>query len=65
MVWAFIVLLGTIALAFLSLLAWPIRMLIRRMRGTPSVDAGAEANRQADPNASATPPPSNVNAQAQ
>ena len=34
MVWAFIVLLGTILLAFLSLLLWPIRMVIRKIRGT-------------------------------
>jgi Na+-transporting methylmalonyl-CoA/oxaloacetate decarboxylase gamma subunit len=35
MVWAFLGLLGTIALAVLSLLIWPIRMMIRKIRGTP------------------------------
>lgn len=35
MVWAFIALLGTIGLAVLYLLFWPIRMLIRKIRGTP------------------------------
>jgi Na+-transporting methylmalonyl-CoA/oxaloacetate decarboxylase gamma subunit len=33
MVWAFLALLGTIALAILSLLLWPIRLLIRCIRG--------------------------------
>jgi hypothetical protein len=33
MLWAFIALIGTIALAVLSLLIWPIRLLIRKMRG--------------------------------
>ncbi len=34
MVWAFLGLLGTIALAVLSILIWPIRMLIHKIRGT-------------------------------
>jgi hypothetical protein len=33
MFWAFLGLLGTICLAVLSLLLWPIRMLIRKIRG--------------------------------
>ncbi len=35
MFWALLALLGTIGLAILSLLLWPIRMLIRKIRGTP------------------------------
>jgi hypothetical protein len=40
MVWAFLGLLGTIALAILSLLLWPIRMLIRAIRGEKPAEAG-------------------------
>jgi hypothetical protein len=39
MVWAFLGLLGTIALAILSLLLWPIRMLIRVIRGEKTAEA--------------------------
>jgi hypothetical protein len=35
MFWAFLALLGTIALAVLYLLIWPFRMLLRKLRGTP------------------------------
>jgi hypothetical protein len=41
MFWAFVALLGTIGLAILYLLIWPVRMLIRRARGdaTPSAES--------------------------
>ncbi len=43
MFWAFLALLGTIALAVLSLLIWPIRVLIKRLRGEapPAADAAS------------------------
>lgn len=44
MLWALIALLGTIGLAVLYLLAWPLRMLIRRKRGVaPTEDPPAAA----------------------
>jgi hypothetical protein len=36
MFWAFVALLGTIGLAILYLLIWPVRMLLRRGRGDSS-----------------------------
>jgi hypothetical protein len=53
MFWAFLALLGTIALAILYLLIWPFRMLIRKIRGTPPVEnashpPSSEANKSAD-----------------
>jgi hypothetical protein len=36
--WAFVALIGTVCLALFSVLLWPIRMLIRRVRGTPADD---------------------------
>jgi len=38
MVWAFLALMGTILLAIVSILLWPIRMLIRKMRGETTAD---------------------------
>ena len=43
MFWAFLALLGTIALAILYLLIWPFRMLIRKIRGTPPPENAAQA----------------------
>jgi hypothetical protein len=44
MAWAFIALMGTIALAVLSLLIWPIRLLIRRLRGTAPAPTDTQAS---------------------
>jgi hypothetical protein len=51
MFWAFVALLGTIALAVLSLLMWPIRLLIRHLRGVPPQDAPQEAPKSSAPGA--------------
>ena len=44
MFWAFLALLGTIALAVLYLLIWPFRMLLRKMRGTPPAANDSASN---------------------
>jgi hypothetical protein len=45
MFWAFLALLGTIALAVVYLLIWPFRMLIRKMRGgSPPATSDAASN---------------------
>jgi hypothetical protein len=51
MFWSFVALIGTIALAVLSLLMWPIRVLIRRIRGVPPQDAAQEASKSSAPGA--------------
>jgi hypothetical protein len=38
MFWAFIALMGTIGLAILSLLLWPLRLLLKRLKGTPPTE---------------------------
>jgi len=43
MFWAFLVLIGTVLLALVSVLFWPIRMMIRKMRGTPKPDGEPNA----------------------
>ena len=43
MFWAFLVLIGTVLLALVSVLFWPIRMMIRKMRGTPKSDGEPNA----------------------
>ncbi len=43
MFWAFLGLLGTICLAFFSLLLWPIRLVMRKFRGEPPADAPGDA----------------------
>jgi hypothetical protein len=48
MLWAFLGLLGTIALAILSLLLWPIRMLIRAIRGEKPTEAQPAAVEKAE-----------------
>jgi Na+-transporting methylmalonyl-CoA/oxaloacetate decarboxylase gamma subunit len=44
MFWAFLALMGTVALAVLSLLIWPIRVLMRRIRGAPPEEAQPPAD---------------------
>lgn len=46
--WAFFALLGTIALAILSILIWPIRVMIRKMRGTPPAPKAENAAKVSD-----------------
>ena len=58
MVWAFFALLGTIGLAILSVLLWPLRMLIRRVRGTSAKQQG-NADLIAMDGGDATPPSDN------
>ena len=53
--WAFLALLGTIALSILYLLIWPVRALIRKIRGT---DATAQNAPDAQRNDATNPPPS-------
>jgi hypothetical protein len=49
MVWAFVCLIGTIGLAVLYLLIWPLRLLIRRMRGATPVESQSAAARDVTP----------------
>ena len=55
MVWAFFALLGTICLALLSVLLWPIKMLIRKIRGSPP-DTANESSIVSMDDAAVTPP---------
>lgn len=49
MLWALIALLGTIGLAVLYLLLWPLRMLFRRKRGAAPAEEPTAAAPDADP----------------
>jgi hypothetical protein len=46
--WAFFALLGTIALAVLSLLIWPIRIMIRKMRANSAAPKPDDATKPSD-----------------
>ena len=43
MLWAFLGLLGTIGLAILYLLTWPVRMMIRKARGVKEAAGAGDA----------------------
>jgi hypothetical protein len=57
MFWSFVALLGTIALAVLSLLMWPIRLLIRRIRGVPPGESVQDTSKSSAPGADSPAPP--------
>lgn len=58
MLWAFIALLGTIALSVLYLLSWPLRLLIRRGRGSaPDSPPSDRTDNHNDPDQSDGTPP--------